>query len=342
MKVLEIHGQTGTSKILIGERVQNLSLHIPGARAILITDTNVHRLFPDAFSGYVTIELAAGEESKSLETAAFIYERLVELQADRTTFLVAVGGGVVSDVAGFAASTFLRGLGFGYAATTLLAQVDASVGGKTGVNFKGYKNMIGVIHQPRFVICDTAFLATLPPRHILSGMAEIVKHAVIGSPRLFLSLEQRPKDALDLRGDFLEDIIYQSVGIKAGIVGRDEKEAGERRKLNFGHTLGHALEGCLGLSHGEAVSLGMVMAAELSARKGLLSREEAGRISGLLQSFGLPTYTTFDKHAVLDAVRRDKKRTGTKIKFVFLKGIGEPAVEDLDIEELEGYIHDLR
>jgi len=342
MKVFEIRGQTGTSKILIGERIRNLPFHIPGARVIFITDQTVRGLFPDVFSGYVTVEIPAGEESKSLDTAAFIYGKLVELEADRTTFLVAVGGGVVSDVAGFAASTFLRGLDFGYVATTLLAQVDASVGGKTGVNFKGYKNMIGVIHQPRFVLCDPAFLATLPRRHFLSGMAEIVKHAVIGSPRLFLSLEQRSKDALELRGDFLEDIIYQSVGIKAAIVGRDEKEAGERRKLNFGHTLGHALEACLGVSHGEAVSLGMVMAAELSARKGLLSREEAGRVSGLLQSLGLPTYTAFDRRAVLDAVRRDKKRTGSKIKFVFLKGIGEPAVEDLDFEELEGYIHDLR
>ncbi|MGZ7046621.1 MAG: 3-dehydroquinate synthase, partial [Candidatus Aminicenantales bacterium] len=333
MKVLEIRGATGTSKILIGERIQNLPFYIPGGRAIFVTDQTVRRLFPDVFSGYVTIDIPAGEESKSLDTAAFVYGKLVELEADRTTFLVAVGGGVVSDVAGFAASTFLRGLDFGYVATTLLAQVDASVGGKTGVNFKGYKNMIGVIHQPRFVLCDPAFLATLPRRHFLSGMAEIVKHAVIGSPRLFLSLEGRTKDALELRSDFLEDIIYQSVGIKAAIVGRDEKEAGERRKLNFGHTLGHALEACLGISHGEAVGLGMVMAAELSARKGYLGRDDAGRVSALLQSLGLPTYVAFDKRAILDAVRRDKKRTGAKIKFVFLKGIGETAIEDLDFED---------
>lgn len=342
MKVLEIRGQTGTSKILVGERIQNLPLHIPAVRTIFITDTTVRRLFPQVFSGYAAIELPPGEESKSLETVAFIYEKLVELEADRTTFLVAVGGGVVSDVAGFAASTFLRGLGFGCAATTLLAQVDASVGGKTAVNFKGYKNMIGVIRQPRFVICDPVFLATLPRRHFLNGLAEIVKHAALGSPRLFISLEKRSADALAPGSEFLEDLIYQSAAIKAGIVGRDETEAGERRKLNFGHTLGHALEACLGLFHGEAVSLGMVMAAELSARKGLLSRDESGRISALLESLGLPTYAVFDKRAVLDAVRRDKKRTGAKIKFVFLKSIGEPVVEDLDIEELEGYIHDLR
>jgi len=342
MKVLEIRGQTGTSRVLIGERIGNLASHLPGGRAVFITDANVRRLYPSVFSGAPTIELPAGEEAKSLETVSFIYGKLLELGADRSTFVVGVGGGVVSDLTGFAASTFLRGLGFGYAATTLLAQVDASVGGKTGVNFGGYKNMVGVFQQPRFVVCDPGVLSTLPRREVLSGMAEVVKHAAIGSPELFAALESRPRDALDLREDFLEDVIYRSVAIKAAVVGRDEKEADERRVLNFGHTLGHAFEARLGLSHGEAVSLGMVLAADLSVRRGLLPAGDAARVRGLLASLGLPTSAPFDRDAILDAVRKDKKRAGGGIKFVFLKGIGEPAVEDIPLEELEGYIHDLR
>jgi 3-dehydroquinate synthase len=342
MKVLEIRGQTGTSRVFIGERIANLPSHLPGGRPIFITDTNVRRLYPAVFSGLPTIELPAGEEAKSLETVAFIYGKLLELGADRSTFVVGVGGGVVCDLAGFAASTFLRGLGFGYAATTLLAQVDASVGGKTGVNFGGYKNMVGVFEQPRFVLCDPAVLSTLPRREVLSGMAEVVKHAAIGSRQLFETLETRSRDALELRPDLLEDIIGRSVAVKAAVVGRDEKEADERRVLNFGHTLGHAFEARLGLSHGEAVSLGMAAAADLSVRKGLLAAGDAGRFRGLLTALGLPTSVPFDRDAIIDAVRKDKKRDGAGLKFVFLKGLGEPVISDVPLGELEGYIHDLR
>jgi 3-dehydroquinate synthase len=331
VRVLEIHGQTGTSRILVGEPLGNLPLHMPPGRAVFITDANVRRLHPSVFEGRDTIEIPPGEPSKSLETAALVYRRLVGLETDRSTFVVAVGGGVVCDLAGFVASTFLRGLAFGYAATTLLAQADASVGGKTGVNFDGAKNMIGVFQQPRFVVCDPAVLSTLPRREVLSGMAEIVKHAAIGSPPLFANLERRSGEALELHGEILEDLVYQSVAVKVAVVERDEKEAGERRKLNFGHTLGHALEARLGLSH-----------AELSVRKGLLPDREAGRLRKLLREIGLPTKVSFDGDAILDAVRKDKKREGGRIRFVFLRGIGEPAVEDIDIRVLEEFIHDLR
>jgi 3-dehydroquinate synthase len=342
MKVLEIRGQTGTSRVLVGERIGNLGTHLPGGRTVFITDTNVRRLHPAVFAGVPTVEIPSGEGSKSLETVSFLYRKLLELGADRSTFVVGVGGGVVSDLAGFAAATFLRGLGFGYAATTLLAQVDASVGGKTGVNFDGYKNMVGVFQQPRFVLCDPAVLRTLPRREVLSGMAEVVKAAAIGSPALFELLESRPREALDLRPDLLEDIVVRSVAVKAAVVARDEKEAGERRVLNFGHTLGHAFESSLGLSHGEAVSLGMAAAAAISVRRGLLSAADADRLRGLLVSLGLPTSVPFDRAAVLDAVRKDKKRAGEVIRFVLLKGLGEPVVSDIPLGELENHIHDLR
>jgi len=342
MKALEIRGLTGTSKILIGEPIGRLPSCLPDGMTVLITDPNVRRLYPQVFSGLATIEVPSGEAAKSLETAAFVYGRLLDLGADRSAFIVGVGGGAVLDLAGFAASTFLRGLGFGYAPTTLLAQADAAIGGKTAVNFAGYKNVVGLFQQPRFVLCDPAVLSTLPRREVGNGLAEIVKHAAIGGPRLFEALEASPQDALELRPGFVEDMIGQSVAIKAAVVGRDEKESGARRVLNFGHTLGHAFEAKLGLSHGEAVSLGMVAAADLSVRRGLLSVEEAGRLRGLLGRLGLPTDAAFDPDIILDAVRRDKKRSGAGLKFVFLRRIGEPAVEDVSLDELEREIHDLR
>ena len=202
--------------------------------------------------------------------------------------------------------------------------------------------MVGVFRQPRFVLCDPAVLSTLPRREVLNGMAEIVKHAAIGSARLFAALETRLQDALAMRTDFLEDIIFESAAIKAAIVGRDETEAGERRRLNFGHTLGHAAEFRLGLSHGEAVSLGMALAAELSVRRGLLPPDDARRLRALLQSLGLPISVHLDTDSLWDAIRKDKKRTGDGIKFVFLAGIGKPVIADLTLAELEDSLHDLR
>jgi len=342
VRVLEIRGRSAASRILVGERLANLSGLLPPGRTVFVTDGNVRRLFPGVFSGRETIEIEPGEGAKTLESAAFLYREFLRLGADRATFIVGVGGGVVCDLTGFAASTFLRGLAFGYAPTTLLAQADAAIGGKTGVNLDGYKNMVGTFSQPRFVLCDPGVLATLPKSQVLGGLAEIVKHAAVGSAALFRRLESLPLDAPELRADTLEELIGESIAIKVAVVGRDETEAGGRRVLNFGHTLGHAFESVLRLTHGEAVSLGMVAAAEISARRGRLPGPEADRLRNLLAFLGLPAGVSFDAAAIVDAVRKDKKRAGGSIKFVFLRGIGEPVVEDLACEELEEDIHDLR
>lgn len=341
MNILEIQGQDQTSRIFVGESLQNLKDYLPDTRTIIITDNNVNQTYGNRFSGFDLIELEAGEKNKTLQTVESIYEKMLEFQADRTTFIAAVGGGVVCDLAGFAASTYLRGLDFGYVASTLLAQVDASVGGKTGVNLKGYKNLVGVFNQPDFVICDLDLLTTLPRKEVLSGMAEIVKHAAIGDPDLFGILEQYPQQILALQKDLLEKIITASIRVKAGIVNKDEKEKGERRKLNFGHTLGHALEKTRGLSHGEAVSLGMVFAVDLSHRYGLVSERDALRFKNLLHEFELPVASEFDKARVLDAIRKDKKRIGDTLKFVCIRGIGQPVITEISLNELEMYIHDL-
>ncbi len=342
MRVLEIRLPAGTSRILIGESIRRLDRHLPEGTTVFVTDRNVRELYPSVFDGRPTVVVPPGEDSKSLKTAAGVYDELLDLGADRSTFVAAVGGGVVCDLAGFAAATFLRGLRFGYAATTLLAQADASVGGKTGVNFRGYKNMIGVFRQPEFVVCDPGCLATLPAGHVLGGLAEVIKSAAVADPVLFDTLERRHREVLALREDVLEEVVAAAVAVKAGIVQGDEKEAGARRVLNFGHTLGHAFESTMSLTHGEAVSAGMAAAADLSVRRGLLPEAEAGRLRALLETIGLPSRVPFDRPAAVDAVRRDKKREGGRLKFVFLRAIGEAVVEDLEIGELEGYIHDLR
>ncbi len=341
MNILEIQGQSGISRVLIGESLHNLSNYIRGSRTIIITDKNVNRLHGSLFSGFELIELEAGEEIKTLQSAESIYKQLLDRNADRTTFITAVGGGVVCDLTGFVASTYLRGLDFGYVASTLLAQVDASVGGKTGVNLLGYKNLVGVFNQPRFVICDLNLLETLPPEEVQSGMAEIVKHAVIGDPQLFETLERNPQSVLSLQKDLLEKIITASIQVKVDIVNKDETEKGERRKLNFGHTLGHALERTLSISHGQAVSLGMAFAVDLSVRSQLLSENEANRIKSLLSKLRLPVNTEFDSALISDAINKDKKRIGDTLNFVCLRGIGHPVITEISLRELEMYIHDL-
>jgi 3-dehydroquinate synthase len=236
---------------------------------------------------------------------------------------------------GFVASTFLRGIGFGFVSTTLLSQVDASVGGKNGVNFSGYKNMVGVFNQPEFVICDMALLKTLPQREIFCGLAEIIKHACIEDMALFEFLETARDPVLGLEPAAVERMVHDSVLIKSTIVNRDEHEHGERRKLNFGHTFGHAFEKILKVPHGEAVAAGMVAAASLSVERGYLTAQEARRIETLVERLNLPTRFALDPNKVMDAMRRDKKRQGESINFVLLEGIGKAVVESIPIDELE-------
>jgi len=340
MKTLEIHGSTGKSTLMIGEKLQNLGKYIP-ENTIIITDTNVRRLFQDDFPKCEIIEINTGEAIKNLDTVKSIFERLVELEADRSVFITGIGGGIVCDITGFAASTYLRGVRFGFVSTTLLSQVDASTGGKNGVNFSGYKNMVGVFNQPEFVICDMNLLDFLPEKEIQCGFAEIVKHGAIADAQMFSYIEENYEKALKLDKDVIEKLVYDSVIIKSNIVNKDEKEKGERRKLNFGHTFGHAIEKISKVPHGEAVSAGMVAASALSVKKGYLKSEEAQRIKNLLANLKLQTMIPVDKSKALDALKRDKKREGSNINFVLLRSIGEAVVEEISIKELEEVINEL-
>ena len=339
MKTFEIHGSTGDSFIHVGETLQNLQNYIPSENIVFITDKNVKQFYENDFPPHPAITIDIGEKIKNLDTVRDIYEKLVAVGADRSTFIVGIGGGIVCDIAGFVASTYLRGVRFGFVSSTLLSQVDASVGGKNGVNFKDYKNMIGVFNQPEFVICDLNLLNTLPKKEILNGMAEIVKHGVIEDVSLFAYLEKHSQKALSLDVDVIEKLVYDSIIIKSSIVNQDELEKGARRKLNFGHTFGHAFEKTTGVAHGEAVSAGMVVASQLCVKRGHLSAKDAERIESLLQKIGLPVRIQAEKKSVLDALKKDKKREGDRIYFVLLNEIGNAFVDQIPITELEAVIH---
>jgi 3-dehydroquinate synthase len=334
MRKLTIKGQLKTSTLLIGERLQNAGSYIPGDKLIVITDTIVRDLYQKQFPPGEVITIGTGESVKSLDTVRDIYHRLVDLKAHRSTFIIGICGGVVCDICGFAASTYMRGLKVAYIPTTLLAQVDASVGGKNGVNLGGYKNLVGVFNQPEFVLCDGRLLKTLPQREVRCGMAEIIKQAAVADINLFNYLEQNCDRAMNLDNDVIEKLIYDSVVIKSAIVNRDETERGERRKLNFGHTFGHAIERCTEFNHGEAVAVGMVIAAALSVEKGVLSKTDALRLKEMLEKFNLPTQANVSADEILDAIETDKKREGHNLHFVFLKRLGGAIVDEVSLNDL--------
>jgi len=338
MKEIEVHGGTDRSIIRIGERLENIKRYLPVDHPIIITDGNLWRLYGEIFPPGDIIRIGTGEGVKTLDTVRNIYRQLVDSEADRSSFVLGIGGGIVCDITGFVASTYMRGIRFGFVATTLLAQVDASVGGKNGVNFGGFKNMIGVFNQPEFVICDPELLKTLPDKEIQCGFAEIVKHGAIADAEMFRYLEKNFQNALSLDLSVIEKLVYDSVVIKSSVVNRDEKEKGERRKLNFGHTFGHAFEKVASLPHGQAVSVGMAVAASLSVQRGLLTAEEEQRITRLLENFELPTSLLFDVQSVFDAMGKDKKREGELIKFVLLDGIGRAVVNEISIGELQSVL----
>ncbi len=272
------------------------------------------------------IDVPDGDRTKNLRQVGTLYEGLLEKGADRSSVLVALGGGMVGDLTGFTAATFLRGIPFVQVPTSLLAMVDASVGGKTGVNLPQGKNLVGSFHQPRLVAIDAATLRSLPTRQLSAGFAEIVKHAAIWDAQLFDALEDQAERLFALDLDALVPIIERNVEIKAEVVSRDEREQGVRIQLNFGHTLAHAVEALQGyrkLLHGEAVAVGMVYAARRSEALGTAPAGTADRIEALCQRFGLPTAVpSFPRSAYLTALRVDKKKRDAHIHFVVLEGIG--------------------
>lgn len=308
-----------------------------GPRAAIITDTTVARLYGELITNSLrrngieafVVTVPPGEAHKSLHTAEMLYTRLLEAGLDRQATIIALGGGVIGDLAGFVASTFLRGVTYVQIPTTLLAQVDSSVGGKTGVNHPLGKNLIGTFYQPRGVFIDPTVLKTLPERERWSGLAEVIKYGLIRDSALFAHLEAE-LESLAEQPEALSDVIARCCAIKAEIVSADEREGGLRRFLNFGHTVGHALEAAseYQLRHGEAIAWGMLVAARLSHHKAGLSVPELERIEKLLARFPRPSLAQVDLERALELMRRDKKARDGKVQFVLLRAISEPVLCD--------------
>lgn len=307
-----------------------------GVRCAVISDTNVAPRYCDRVMGLlrsagfdpVLLIVPAGETAKSLKTVQTCYDQLAAHRLERRSFIVALGGGVVGDLAGFVAATYLRGIGFAQVPTTLLAQVDSSVGGKVGVNLKAGKNLVGAFYQPRFVLCDLDTLGTLPLREFRAGLAEVIKYGIIYDAALFDRLERDLPKILDRNRDVLSAVIARCCAIKAEIVGKDETEGGLRAILNFGHTIGHAIEAISGYGkflHGEAISIGQVAAARLSAELLGLSSRDVDRIVLLFTRAGLPREIKLNaaqRTRLFEAMKLDKKVSGGEIKFVLIKQIG--------------------
>ncbi len=313
-------------------------------RALLVTDERVAELYGDqALKSLAAndiearaVGVPAGETSKSLEIADLIYERLIQNGFERDAVVIALGGGVVGDLAGFVAATYLRGVGLVQVPTTLLAQVDSAVGGKTGVNHPLGKNLIGAFHSPKLVVADLAALKTLPEQERRSGFAEVIKYGLIGDRALFDQLEAE-LDELLLGTGGLERVVARCVEIKARIVAADEREASERKALNFGHTLGHALEALTEyqhFTHGEAVLWGMLGEAYLSFRYGALREMEFVRIRRLLERVERPPLPEISPEALLAHARRDKKNQGGRVVMCWLRHIGSCQAGPVDPDQL--------
>jgi 3-dehydroquinate synthase len=311
-------------------------------RRFIVSNTTVWRLHAGVFDGLTQeqpVLIADGERFKNLLMVSRIYDALIKASADRATTVVAVGGGVVGDIAGFAAATYLRGVPVVQVPTTLLAQVDSAIGGKVGVNHPLAKNMIGAFHQPAAVVVDPSLLATLPRREFRAGLYEVVKYGVIASRALFQEIASNLTALFAREPSVLVPVIAQSCRIKAAIVEQDEREAGPRRALNFGHTIGHALEAVTKyrrFRHGEAVAYGMLAAAELAVSRGTLSVEDRDALRSLIAQMGpLPSAADLAISHVLEAVGRDKKVIGGQLHFVLPAGVGATTfVADVTMEEL--------
>jgi 3-dehydroquinate synthase len=318
----------------LGERCGNFGL---AGRCAVITDKNVGVLYAknvlyslkQAGLEAVLITIPSGEKAKSLAVVQKCYDALAKHRLERKSFIIALGGGVVGDLAGFVAATYLRGVPFVQVPTTLLAQVDSSVGGKVGVNLPAGKNLVGAFYQPRHVLCDLTTLDSLPDREFRAGLAEVIKYGIIYDAALFEKIERDLPKILKRNGEVLSEIVARSCEIKAEVVGQDETESGLRAILNFGHTIGHALEAISRYGkylHGEAISIGQVAAAHVSARVLGLPNEEVERIRKLFQRAGLPVgvkLTKVQRKQLFDAMRLDKKVSGGEIKFVLARQIGK-------------------
>ncbi len=311
------------TRLMLDQKLSNLNKVLKKEKhVVIITDRTVKRLYGKYFPKGDVITIGEGEDIKDLGTVSYIYKKMLACGADRESFIVGIGGGIVCDVAGFVASTFMRGLRFGFVPTTLLAQVDASLGGKNGVNFEHYKNIVGTISQSEFVYYDFSVLKTLSDKEVKSGYAEAVKHSIISGKKL----NKRS----------VKEIVRESIKTKLDIVKDDVSDRHKRRLLNLGHTLGHAIEAASKgkVNHGTAVSTGICFSARFSYCLGVLNKKEMDKIIHMVASLGLPVELPkgISKAKIIEAIKKDKKKGQKQIEFVLIKGFGKVVLKKLDIK----------
>jgi 3-dehydroquinate synthase len=349
---LDVHAGSRASAVFVGDGVADQASSIleaqgVGARRFIVSSPVIWRFHGErlrsALGGPEPILIADGERFKNLQSVSRIYEALIRAGADRGSVIVAVGGGVIGDTAGFAAATYLRGVTLVHVPTTLLAQVDSSIGGKVGVNHALGKNLIGAFHQPAVVIVDPTLLATLPRREFRSGLYEVVKYGMIASRHLFDRVAHQTKEIFARDPSVLGPAIVESCRIKADVVSKDERESGLRRILNYGHTIGHALEAITKyrrFRHGEAIAYGMLGAADLAVSRGALAERERQALAQLVTQLGpLPSVADLRIADALEAVRRDKKVVHGRLHFVIAIEIGATmTVDDVTEDELAGVL----
>lgn len=334
MEKILIDGGDYISAVIVGGRWEAVVKLIPADRTVILTDGNIAGIYGASFPKAPVLIVSPGETSKKLRLVEKLASGLVRAGVDREGFILGIGGGVVSDLAGFLASVYMRGVRCGFVSTSLLSMVDASTGGKNGVNLGKYKNLIGCFRQPEFVICDTAMLRTLPEEEYYSGLAELIKTGIIGDKSIISELETHSKEIRKRDKDLLTGLVTRSVKFKAAVVAEDEKETGLRRILNFGHTFGHAIELHSGLKHGFAVASGMELAAAFSLALGYLPKTEYDLINSVLHQYNLAGNYDITPGLMEKLVMHDKKKSGRDINFVFIKGIEKPFTEKIPVKEL--------
>lgn len=338
MESLNVKGALRTTNVLIDEQIDNIHKYTPKSEVFIISDRQVYPMVKDRLPDFPVYLVYPGDYSKSLRVATSIYRWLQDHYADRSAFLLGVGGGVISDLTGFVAATYLRGVNFGLVPTTVLAQIDASIGGKNAINFDGFKNVVGTVYHPEFILCDHTLLSMLPKEEVQGGVAELIKHAIIADAEKFDTIYRHAEEVLSVNHGILDPLIAWSIQLKRTFVESDEFEHGDRRKLNFGHTWGHAVEALTGVHHGFAIATGMVFAARFAHAKGLCDETVVMRIQEILQRYGLPTEAKVLPWVVYEAIERDKKRDKDTIHFVFPRRVGEVVVEQIRLEELRSFI----
>jgi len=303
-----------------------------GRQLVLVTDNRVHDLYRSFFEGADTIVIPSGESHKNLESLEYVVNQLIKLRIDRTSLLVGIGGGVITDLVGFVASVYMRGIRFGFIPTTLLAMVDASVGGKNGINLGLQKNMLGVIRHPEFILFDETFLATLPVNEWSNGFAEVIKYGCIFDSYLFDRLATQDLNFFRENISATQSLIRKCVDWKTRTVQEDEKEQGLRKLLNFGHTVGHAVEKVCNVSHGYAVSIGMAFACKLSEKIAGLDPLVTRAVRKILVRYQLPSHITFSVDEVMSVLMMDKKKKREEIDFIVLEQIGKASVATVSFD----------